>query len=131
VSFDIYVFDGDLPDDEQAIGDLLEDSARWGSSLTPRLAAFVEELQRRYPGIDEDSDDSPWASWPLSQAMVDGRCCGLNIVWSQAERMSAELRSLCGQHGLTLYDPQCSVVLRPDDSQSRSAPTKRPWWKRD
>jgi hypothetical protein len=128
VSLDLYVFDGDVPDDEATIGEWLEDDSRWGASLTPRLATFVDELERRYPSLDDDPDNSPWASWPLTQTMVDGRCCGFNIVWSQSERMSAEMRSLCGEHGLTLYDPQESVVLRP--GASSDGPTKRRWWNR-
>ena len=132
MSFDLYVFDGDVPDDETAIGELLEDSARWGTALTPRLAEFVAELEGSYPGLDDgdDFDNSPWATWPLTQAMADGCCCGFNIVWSHAGTMSSEMRVLCGQRGLTLYDPQESLVLRPPDSPP-NAPTKRRWWKRE
>ncbi len=129
VSFDLYVFDGDVPDDEQTIGEWMEDDSRWGTALTPRLAEFVADLERRYPGLDDEPDNSPWASWPLAQAMVDGRCCGFNITWSHAERMSAEMRTLSGQHGLTLYDPQESLLLRPIGFPS-VAPVKRRWWHR-
>ena len=129
VSFDLYVFDGDVPDDEETITEWMEDDSRWGAALTPRLAELVALLERRYPGLDDDPDNSPWASWPLTQAMVDGRCCGFNVAWSHAERISTEMRTLCNQHGLTLYDPQESVVLRPNGSPPR-APAKRRWWQR-
>lgn len=128
MSFDLYVFDGDVPDDEATIGEWMEDDSRWGTPLTPRLATFVAELERRYPSLDDHPDSSPWASWPLTQAMVDGTCCAFNIVWSQSERMSAEIRVLCSEQGLTLYDPQESLVVRPGGSSL--APKKRPWWKR-
>ena len=83
VSFDLYVFDGDVPEDEATIGEWLEDDSRRGTPLTPRLATLVAELEQRYPALDDDPDNSPWASWPLAQAMVDGRCCGFNIASSQ------------------------------------------------
>jgi len=95
MSFDLYVFDGDVPDDEDLIAEWLEDDSRWEAPLTPRLAAFVADLERKYPGLDQEADNSPWASWPLAQAMVDGRCCGFNIVWSAAGQLSAEMRALC------------------------------------
>jgi hypothetical protein len=66
VSLDLYVFDGDVPDDKETIGEWMEDDKRWGTALTPRLTTFVAELERRYPGLDDDPDNSPWASWPLS-----------------------------------------------------------------
>lgn len=128
MSFDLYVFDGDVPDDEETIGEWMEDDSRWGAPLTPRLAEFVADLERRYPGLDDDSDNAPWASWPLAQAMVDGRCCGFNIAWSRAEAMSTEMRALAAKHGLTLYDPQQGVVVRP---ASNPPPAKRRWWKRE
>jgi hypothetical protein len=130
MSFDLYVFDlGDVPDDEEAIGDLLEDDSRWGAPFTDRLAQFVAEMQRRYPGLDDHPNDSPWASWPLTDSMVEGRCCGLNIVWSAAERMSSEVAAACHRHGLTLYDPQAGVVHRPRDSGASPTRAKR-WWRR-
>lgn len=89
MSVDLYIFDGDVPDDENLIAEWLEDDSRWEAPLAPRLAAFVSDLERKYPRIDQDPDNSPWASWPIAQAMVDGRCCGFNIVWSAAEQMSA------------------------------------------
>lgn len=128
MSFDLYVFDGDVPDDEVIIGGWMEDDSRWDAPLTPRLASLVAELERRYPNLDEDPDTSPWASWPLTQSMVDGRCCGFNIVWSQSDQMSADMRALCSECGLTLYDPQESLVVRPGGAGDSA--TKRRWWKR-
>jgi hypothetical protein len=132
MSFDLYVFDrDDLPDDEEAIGQLLEDDKRWGRPLTPRLAALVAELERRYPGLDDEPDASPWASWPLTDSMADGTGVGLNIVWSQSERMSTEVRLLAEQHGLTVYDPQASAVIRSTGPTGEQSPTKpKRWWKR-
>jgi hypothetical protein len=79
--------------------------------------------------MEDDPDDSPWASWPLTQAMLDGRCCGFNVTWSHADRMSAEMRALAAQRGVTIYDPQESLVLRPVTSPP-STGAKRRWWLR-
>lgn len=130
MSFDLYVFDlADVPDDEGAIGDLLEDDSNWGTPFTERLALFVAELEQRYPALDDQPDASPWASWPLTDSMADGRCCGLNIVWSLAEQMSSEVAAACQRHGLTLYDPQAGVVRRPPSSGARP-PRAKWWWRR-
>lgn len=115
MSFDLYVFDvDDLPDDEAAIGELLEDDAGWDEPLTARLAAFVAELAREYPDLETDPDQSPSASWPLEgNSVAYGSCCGFNIVWSAAEAMSGDMRSRAHRHGLTMYDPQTSEVIWP------------------
>ena len=59
-------------------------------------------------------------AWPPAQAMVDGRCCGFNVASSQSERMSAEMRALCGEHGLTLYDPAGESGVAPQWISRRS-----------
>lgn len=129
MSFDLYVFDrDDLPEDEEAIGDLLEDDSRWGGALTPRLAGLIAELERRYPRLDDNPDDSPWASWPLADSIADGTGVALNIVWSRAEQMSHELRLLAKERRLTVYDPQASAVIRPSGATSAAKPKR--WWKR-
>lgn len=118
MSFDLYVFDLDaLPDDGEAIGALLEDESGWGHALTRRLAAFVAELEASYPGLDDDPDGSPWASWPLAgNSAANGRCCGFNILWSAADAVSGEIRDRARRHGLVLYDPQTGEVVRSTPS---------------
>jgi hypothetical protein len=130
MSFDLYVFDrADLPEDEEAIGEVIGDETRWGSVLTPNLTDFVAELQRRYPGLDADPDGSPWASWPLADSIADGTGLALNIVWSQADRVRAELLALCQDRGLVVYDPQASAIIRPQAPEPADAKSRR-WWKR-
>jgi hypothetical protein len=110
VSVDLYVFDMEVPDDEEALGDLMEDSSRWDAPPTRRLQALIDDLEKRYPG---DDPGSPWASWPLTDTMVDGRVAGFNVVSSHAERMTREIRSACQKAGLILYDPQEGQIIRP------------------
>lgn len=76
-----------------------------GRPVSPRLDALVTELERRYPGLDDNPDDSPWASWPLFDSIADGTGICLNIIWSQSERISHELRLLANERGLVVYEP--------------------------
>jgi catechol 2,3-dioxygenase-like lactoylglutathione lyase family enzyme len=126
MSFDLYVFDiVDLPEDAARIGALLDDSSRRGAPYTPKLAAFVTDLERRYQGPEHEPDNSPWASWPLADSRAAGRRCAMHIVWSHAERMSNEIRQLCQQHGLTFYNPQTGIVLRPPRTKKRGLGQRR------
>jgi hypothetical protein len=128
MSFDLYAFDVDeLPVTDEAIGELLEDQAGWDSPLSGRLSAFVADLEQRYPGLDDDPDGSPWASWPLTQSMMGGKCCGFNIVWSAADRMLPEFALACQRHGLTLYDPQAGTVTPPRSADDQSGRRKQLW----
>jgi len=114
MSFDLYAFDVEhLPATDEAIGELLEDDTGWDHPLTDRLAAFVAKLERQFSGLDEDPDGSPWASWPLTQSMMGGKCCAFNIVWSAADRMLPVFAALAQEHRLTLYDPQSGAVTPP------------------
>ena len=132
MTFDLYVFDrADLPDDEMTLVELLEDDTRWNKPLTPGLAGLVAELELKYPGLDAAPDTSPWASWPLSDSVLDGTGLALNIVWSQAGRMSAELRAMCRRLGLIVYDPQESAVIRPTSMSAPSPAKRKRWWKRE
>jgi hypothetical protein len=114
MSFDLYVFDiDDIPDDEEALGELIEDENRWDVPPTGRLRAFIDDLEKHYPSLDDDPEGSPWASWPLGDTVVDGHGACFNIVWSHADRMSQAIRSACREAGLILYDPQDSQIIRP------------------
>lgn len=131
VSFDLYVFDmHDVPHGDEAIGTLLEDDTAWNAPLTPTLAEFVAELEAEFPGLDDDPDNSPWASWPLTQSMVHGNCCAFNIVWSSAEAMSAEITSSATARGLKVYDPQSGSVVGIAPQGVPDGRARRKWWRR-
>lgn len=130
MGFDLYVFDMDsVPDDEEELGEMLEESRGWGAPPTPRLSAFIEELASSFSSLDDDPDESPWASWPLHDTVLDGRGVALNIVWSHAGPMSRELRNRCNAAGLVLYDPQEGLVIRPFTGGVAERPRPR-WWPR-
>lgn len=121
MSFDLYVFDVErLRGDGDALADSIGDEAGWDQPLTARLSEFVEQL---YPSLLDDTDASPWATWPLTQSVAHGRGCAFNVVWSSVEQMASEMIGLCADAGLHLYDPQLG----------RWYPPKRrrvSWWRR-
>jgi hypothetical protein len=125
VSFDLYVLDFD--DEEPApaeLMELMEDDANWGQPPTPALLSFIRGMEARHPWVESDPDGVPWASWPLGETMVSGRCVGFNIVWSWAESMKDDFVASCHELGLTLYDPQDDTVTRPQGKRGR----RRRWW---
>lgn len=128
MSFDLFAFDIEsLPTDEEALAELLEDESQWGQPLTDRLAALVRDLERRYPGLDDDPDGSPWASWPLGDSMMGGHCCGFNISWSAADQVAPDVTEACRVLGLSLYNPQLGTVIGPAASAGADRPKRRFW----
>ena len=57
------------------------EAGTWLPSPGPEMAAFMDELERRWPSLNDDPDASPWASWPLWQP-AGGGGTALNISWS-------------------------------------------------
>lgn len=137
MSFDLYAFDPEgAPHSLDEVADVLDDDTRWDAPLAPALADLVAELERRFPGLDDDPDRSPWASWPLDQSVASGHGCAFNISWSHADPVAAVVRELCAERGLTLYDPQEDRLVPPgDDGAAPDATTDagrapRRWWRR-
>ena len=114
MSFDLYVFDTDpVPRDFEAMAELIEAVDDDETSLTERLAAFIAELDARYPPVENGPGGSPWAG-PLKQSSNGGTCCAFNIVWSAAPTMAVEMVDAANARGLTAYDPQADMVTEPD-----------------
>jgi hypothetical protein len=114
MSFDLYVFDmAPVPKDFEAMAEILEALDDEETLLTKRLAAFVAELEARYPPAENGSAGSPWAG-PLKQSSSEGTCCTFNIVWSAAPAMIVEMVDAAKARGLTTYDPQADKVTEPD-----------------
>jgi hypothetical protein len=119
MSYDLAVWEGDRPPDDQAGSavylehlKLLEDADPADPiPPTPRIRAYVEALLDRWPDIDEH-DESPWASSPLMSEGI-GSFIYLTMVYSMAEETSAFAADLARQHGLVCYDPQLDR-LRPE-----------------
>lgn len=78
-----------------------------------RLEAFVNQLTKKYPKLDdlpEDRlDESPWTSGFDTLENF----CHLPIAWSRIEEVVPYTIKLALQHGLTCLDPQSGRVYQP------------------
>jgi len=123
VSYDLSVWEGELPvDDEAALemfrllyGQHIDRHFAEGRTLeppSPRIAAFAMALLERYPDIDtEAGDDSPWSTAPLLGEGV-GPMMHFPMVWSRSKEVSAWAAQLAHDQGLVCFDPQLGQ-LRP------------------
>lgn len=76
------------------------------------MAKFLSELERRWPGLEEDPVNSPWSGWPLWQPMLNGGT-SLNIRWSRAETMRAAILDIAHSANVIVYDQQAREVISP------------------
>jgi len=88
--------------------------------VAPEIAAFVEAVLARYPGLDEeDGTDSPWASSPLIGDAV-GDLIYFPMTFSGAEYARDVIAEIASSLGLVCYDPQIERLL-PDESATPAA----------
>ena len=108
MSYDLAVWDGEQPRDEEAGGvfdelyDRYFDSEDVIAEPSPRIAAYVEALVERYP---DDVAGSPWASPPVI-GEASGPIVYLLMSYRRAEEVSGFAAALAREHGLVCYDPQ-------------------------
>lgn len=76
------------------------------------MAAFIDELELRWPSLDDDPDGSPWASWPLWQPAGDGGTA-LNISWSFVDSTAPAILEIAAHANMIIYDPQIDELIRP------------------
>jgi hypothetical protein len=119
MSYDLAVWEGERPADDDAAGrcftDLYDRFIDTDEPAVPpveRIAAFVAALLQRWPDLTEDEDDiSPWSTGPLI-----GEACGPLIYfpmrWSMADEASAFAAELASSMGLNCFDTQARK-LRP------------------
>jgi hypothetical protein len=114
LSFDLYVFDSTaMVGDESALTRWLEDSAHWDQPLTEQLVAFVAVLEGRHPRPSAAPDTSPWANEAFTHSVGNGHGVGMDILWSESERMAAEIEALAAEHGLVMHNPKASPPPTP------------------
>ncbi|WP_405784158.1 hypothetical protein OG512_37250 [Streptomyces sp. NBC_01378] len=110
MSYDLAVWDGDRPlDDDQAGSTYDELYERYLESddvvvpPVPRIVAFVEALTARYP---DDVDRSVvWASTPVIDE-ASGPIVYLLMSYGKAEEVSEYAAALACAHELICFDPQ-------------------------
>ncbi|CAN5175523.1 hypothetical protein BH23ACT9_BH23ACT9_35210 [soil metagenome] len=122
MSYDIAVWEGDMPADDDAAAaafEALYDHYVLGSGtlgLVPPAAAiiaFVEGLLQRWPDLDEHNEDEvPWADAPLVGNAL-GPLLYLGITNGElGDQAVAYVRDLAAQAGLVCFDPQQAILLR-------------------
>jgi hypothetical protein len=120
MSFDLYVFPPSGPQTVEQVRHLLEEEERRlgdGDDTAlpppgPQMARFLDELETRWPSLDEDPDGSPWSSWPLWQPMLGGGA-SLSIRWSQVEVVWAAILDIAKSANVVVYDQQSGEVISP------------------
>ncbi len=120
MSYDLAVWEGDRPSNDFAAQAELERLFEQYMDvehieLTPRIAAYVNELLQRYPDLDpqaDEDDPSPWSVAPLIRG-ASGPLMYFPMVYSRAEEVSAFAAQLAEDHGLNCYDPQWNQLRTP------------------
>ena len=81
------------------------------SSPDPQMAAFLGELERRWPTLEEDPSTTPWSSslW-LPPA---GAGTQLNIQWPHAEAVRPAILQIAARANVIIYDPQADELIMP------------------
>jgi hypothetical protein len=113
MSYDLAVWEGELPSDDEAALEQYEslmermDAEDLGEP-TPRIRAYVEALLERWPDITVD-EDSPWSVSPL-MAEAAGHLVYFPMVFSRAGEASEYAADLARRHGLVCFDPQMECL---------------------
>jgi hypothetical protein len=112
VSYDLAVWEGDRPQDDERATEVFERlytelvESHAYVAATPRIAGYVESLLARWP--DED-DNSPWSDGPLV-GNARGPLFYFGITYSVGPGLVQEAidyaDELAARHGLVCYDPQ-------------------------
>lgn len=110
MSFALVVWDPARPPSVREAADRYERLCREGDPGepdSPRITAFAEECERRWP---DAPGRGPWASWPLRR---QGSGYLASIRPAAATEMFGDWAEMAERHGLVLYDPQSGVVKIP------------------
>lgn len=120
MSFDLFVYPPSGPATVAEVRQLMEAEQRRRQSRTdnplpppgPEMATFLDELEHRWPSLEDDPDGSPWSCWPLWGPMTGGGT-GLNIAWSRADSMRPTILEIASRANVIVYDPQVDQVILP------------------
>ena len=116
MSYDLFVFKGPLPRSEAEFSERvgrLDAGDETAFEPSPQMAAFYEELLRKYPALEDLPDDTVDRSvWAMTPDESD-RLIALNFGWPHAERVAKDLPKLALKHGLAVLDPQSGAIVRP------------------
>ncbi|MGW1638444.1 hypothetical protein [Streptomyces lavendulae] len=115
MSYDLAVWDGDRPLDDDRAGSTYDELyERYLESddvvvpPVPRIVAYVEALVARYP---DDDRGVVWASPPVI-GEASGPMVYLLMSYDKAEEVSEYAAALAHEHGLVCFDPQGECLRR-------------------
>ncbi|WP_076822551.1 hypothetical protein [Pseudofrankia asymbiotica] len=118
MSYDLAVWEGEHPADNEAALQILEDlCSRYletdvGHPPTERITAYVAALLERWHDITEDgAQTSPWCTGPLIRE-ARGPVIYIPMAWGAADEASAYAAAVADSMGLICFDPQLGR-LRP------------------
>jgi hypothetical protein len=80
------------------------------------MGRFLDELERRWPSLEEDPYGSPWSCSPLWQPAIGGQAIeaiGMAIRWSRTEKMYPAIVEIAAGSNVIIYDPQVPEVICP------------------
>jgi hypothetical protein len=122
VSYDLAIWEGDLPADE-ATFDALFDQYLSGDPHPPtaRILAYAQALEARFP--DPESEEAPWSTGSVVDC-ASGPVLYVPVVYSQANDVAEVAAQLAAEHGLVFFDPQTGGL--PEDSPSRRRTARLP-----
>ncbi|MEU0095101.1 hypothetical protein [Kribbella sp. NPDC006257] len=109
MSYDLAVWEGDLPrDDKAAAGEFEELYERYfvesPRRAHPAIRAYVEALVEKWP-----EDGGPWSTSPLIDS-ASGPIVYFSMVYSRAGEVSEGAAQLAAEHGLVCFDANRSAL---------------------
>jgi hypothetical protein len=111
VSYDVAVWEGDVPSDDKAAAQVFEELYERYFTESPRrphaaIRAYVEALVEMWP---ENGEISPWSTEPLIDN-ASGPIVYFSMVYSRADEVSEGAAQLAADHGLVCFDATRSVL---------------------
>ncbi|MFI5688620.1 hypothetical protein [Streptomyces sp. NPDC051636] len=117
MSYDLAVWEGAPPADDEAAGKLFDAlydqyvAADEEVPPTPAISAYVSALLDQWPDLTEDEDDiSPWSTEPLINE-ASGPFIYFPMRYSMADEAREYAANVAASMGLVCYDPQHSQLL--------------------
>ncbi|TDU91389.1 hypothetical protein EV138_4995 [Kribbella voronezhensis] len=110
MSYELAVWEGDVPCDDKAAGEEFEGLYERYFVESPRRAhgvirAYVEELVERWP----EGEGSPWVTTPLIDS-ASGPIVYFSMVYSRADEVSEGAAQLAAEYGLVCFDANRSTL---------------------
>jgi hypothetical protein len=117
VSYDLAVWEGDVPQDDKAAAQVFEELYERYFTESPRrphaqIRAYVEELVEKWP---ENEEDGPWSTEPLIDN-ASGPIVYFSMVYSRADEVSEAATQIAADHGLVCFDANRNVLRGTQDS---------------